>query len=215
MNPCRSEIVKFREMLEERLASKQPPLTTVPDEYRPVIVKLVHERYALTIQPGPSARSDRVTHSDKTLQALCKHVQQELSPAVDEDEEEDSTIPAVLPLETVESAIQTVARRVNYGLDAPEAGGKVPAAWLLWRWEVTDQYREWLPKAAKEKVDNRLRERQQVSTRSLQYKIFSGRLCVTRPRTMSRPYSTRCLKANVRLSWGARTTPKHQGTMER
>ncbi|KAI0807211.1 hypothetical protein C8Q74DRAFT_46269 [Fomes fomentarius] len=143
MSETMQEIVKFREMLEERLASKQPPLTAVPDEHRPVIAKLVHE-------------------SDKTLQALCKHVQQELLPAVDEDEEEDSTIPAVLPLETVESAIQTVARRVNYGLDTPEAGGKVPAAWLLWRWEVTDQCREWLPKAAKEKVDNRLRERQQA-----------------------------------------------------
>ena len=30
------------------------------------------------------------TLSDKTLQALSKHIQQELSPAMDEDEDEDS-----------------------------------------------------------------------------------------------------------------------------
>lgn len=81
---------------------------------------------------------------------------------MDEDEEEDNAIPAILPLETVENAIKAVAKRVNYGLDPPEDGGKVPAAWLIWRWEVLDACRDWLPKAAKEKVDNRFRERQQV-----------------------------------------------------
>ncbi len=39
-----TEIVKFREMLEERLAAKESPLTAVPDEHKPVIAKLVHER---------------------------------------------------------------------------------------------------------------------------------------------------------------------------
>lgn len=99
--------------------------------------------------------------SDKTLQALSKHVQQQLLPAVDEDEEEDSTA-AILPLDTVEDAIKSVARRVNYGLDNPLDGGRAPAAWHIWRWEVSDECRDWLPKNAKEKVENRLRERLQV-----------------------------------------------------
>lgn len=101
-------------------------------------------------------------YSDKTLQALSKHLQQELTPAVDEDEEEDSNTPTILPLETVEEAIKAVAKRVNYGLDNPGEAGKVPAAWLIWRWEVSDNYRDWLPKTAREKADNRFRERQQV-----------------------------------------------------
>ncbi|RDX48339.1 hypothetical protein OH76DRAFT_668083 [Lentinus brumalis] len=145
MSETMQEIVKFREMLEERLASKQPPLNAIPEEHKPVIAKLVHE-------------------SDKTLQALSKHLQQELTPAVDEDEEEDGNTPAILPLETVEEAIKAVAKRVNYGLDNPGEAGKVPAAWLIWRWEVFDKYRDWLPKTAREKADNRFRERQQAKS---------------------------------------------------
>lgn len=38
------EIVKFREMLEQRIDSKAAPLTAIPDEHRPLIAKLVHER---------------------------------------------------------------------------------------------------------------------------------------------------------------------------
>ncbi|KAI9064229.1 hypothetical protein FKP32DRAFT_1591658 [Trametes sanguinea] len=142
MSETMQEIVKFREMLEQRLEAKEPPLSAVPDEHRPVIAKLVHE-------------------SDKSLQALSKHVQQQLLPAVDEDEEEDTTA-SILPLETVEDAIKSVAKRVNYGLEAPAGGGKVPAAWLIWRWEVCDSCRDWLPKNAREKAENRLRERQQA-----------------------------------------------------
>ncbi|KAI0781133.1 hypothetical protein BD413DRAFT_21920 [Trametes elegans] len=143
MSETMQEIVKFREMLEQRLEAKQPPLEAVPDEHKPVIAKLVQE-------------------SDKTLQALSKHVQQQLLPAVDEEEDEDDTAAAILPLEAVEDAIKSMAKRVNYGLDNPAEGGKVPAAWLLWRWELSDSCREWLPRNAKEKVDNRLRERQQA-----------------------------------------------------
>ncbi|KAI0374685.1 hypothetical protein BV20DRAFT_986430 [Pilatotrama ljubarskyi] len=142
MSETMQEIVKFREMLEQRLEAKEPPLSAVPDEHKPVIAKLVHE-------------------SDKTLQALSKHVQEQLLPAVDEDEEDDSAT-AILPLAAVEDAIKSIAKRVNYGLECPADGLKVPAAWLIWRWEVLDACRDWLPKNAKEKVDNRLRERQQA-----------------------------------------------------
>ncbi|KAL1947649.1 hypothetical protein VTO73DRAFT_13373 [Trametes versicolor] len=142
MSETMQEIVKFREMLEQRLEAKEPPLSKVPEEHKRVITKLVHE-------------------SDKTLQALSKHVQQQLLPAVDEDEEEDSTA-AILPLDTVEDAIKSVAKRVNYGLDNPLDGGRAPAAWHIWRWEVSDECRDWLPKNTKEKVENRLRERLQA-----------------------------------------------------
>ncbi|KAI8998819.1 hypothetical protein BD414DRAFT_433013 [Trametes punicea] len=142
MSETMQDIVKFREMLEQRVEAKQPPLTAIPDESKPVIAKLVHE-------------------SDKTLQALSKHVQQQLLPVVDEDEDDDTTA-AILPLQVVEDAIKSVATRVNYGLDTPAGGNKVPAAWLIWRWEVCESCRHWLPRNAKEKVDNRFRERQQV-----------------------------------------------------
>ena len=41
------EIVKFRELIEERLERSDSPLTELPDEYRPLIAKLAHERYAV------------------------------------------------------------------------------------------------------------------------------------------------------------------------
>jgi hypothetical protein len=41
------EIIKFREMLEDRNAKRAVALTAIPDEYKPVIAKLVHERYPL------------------------------------------------------------------------------------------------------------------------------------------------------------------------
>lgn len=38
------EIVKFREMLEQRLEEKQSPLETISDDFLPLIAKLVQER---------------------------------------------------------------------------------------------------------------------------------------------------------------------------
>lgn len=38
------EIVLFRGMLEERIEKQEPPLKTIPDQYNPLIAKLVHER---------------------------------------------------------------------------------------------------------------------------------------------------------------------------
>ena len=36
-------------MLEERLAVKEPPLRTIPNEHKPVFAKLVHERCVTTL----------------------------------------------------------------------------------------------------------------------------------------------------------------------
>ncbi|KAI0340582.1 hypothetical protein BDW22DRAFT_1359974 [Trametopsis cervina] len=145
MSETLQETVKFREMLEQRIEAKDTPLKTIPDEHKPLIAKLVHE-------------------SDKTLQALSKHIQHELLPAQDEDDEDSSsTVSAALPLDVIEKAIKSVASRSNYGLDASEApNGRVPAAWQIWRWEVKDELIDWLPKALLEKVRSRLAERQQL-----------------------------------------------------
>ncbi len=39
-----TEIVSFRAMLEDRISGQQPPLTTFPEEYKPLIAKFSHER---------------------------------------------------------------------------------------------------------------------------------------------------------------------------
>ncbi|KAG6885997.1 hypothetical protein C0993_006113 [Termitomyces sp. T159_Od127] len=138
-----SEIVQFREMLEERIKQRASPLTAIPDEHLPLIVKLAHE-------------------SDKTLPALTKHIRQGLLPTQDDDEEGDTAAAQVaLPLNVVETAIKAVMQRNNYGLDSI-GGGKVPAAVCVWRWEVKDQHRDWLPKNAREKAESRLTERVQA-----------------------------------------------------
>lgn len=134
------EIVKFREMLEGRIEKQLPPLDVIPDEHQPLIAKLAHE-------------------SDKTLGALAKHIHHELLPTQDEDEEiqKVSSANVALPLKVVESAIKLILSRNNYGLDFGNA--KPPAAVSVWRWEVKDKYREWLPKTGREKAEARLAER--------------------------------------------------------
>ncbi|KAJ6455746.1 hypothetical protein C8R45DRAFT_1222363 [Mycena sanguinolenta] len=134
------EIVKFREMLEERSARKADPLTSIPEEYKSVIAKLVHE-------------------SDKTLSALSKHILQELLPVQDEDEADSS--PPPLSLQGAESGIKSVATRNNYGLDGLP-GVKAPAVVCVWRWEAKPAHLDWLPKNAREKAENRMAERTQA-----------------------------------------------------
>ena len=172
-----SEIIQFREMIEERIERKEEALAAIPDEHRPLIAKLTQERY-VDLYPIVTLRLLQrfqtimrwltIAPSEKTLTALSKHIQQELLPAQDEDDEEAcKEVQAALPIEVVESAVKGLAMRVNYGLDIsriPNAptGGRIPSAWQVWRWEVKDEYREWLPKASREKALLRLAERQQV-----------------------------------------------------
>ncbi|KAJ7489875.1 chromatin assembly factor 1 subunit A-domain-containing protein [Mycena galericulata] len=131
------EIVKFREMLEERSARRADSLPAIPEEHKPVIAKLVHE-------------------SDKTLSALSKYILQELLPVQDEDD--DRNLPPPLTLSVVESGIRSVANRNNYGLDGLP-GIKAPAVVCVWRWEVKAAHLVWLPKSAREKAENRIAER--------------------------------------------------------
>ncbi|RDB24271.1 hypothetical protein Hypma_008755 [Hypsizygus marmoreus] len=147
------EIVQFREMLEDRIERQASPLTAIPEEHRPLIAKMAHERKSY--------------FSDKTLAALSKHIRHELLPTQDEDEVQDgdsSPASLALPLSAVEAAIKLIMQRNNYGLDGI-GGGKPPAAVCVWRWEVKEQHRDWLPKHGREKAENRLAERIQVRAR--------------------------------------------------
>lgn len=100
--------------------------------------------------------------SDKTLQALSKHVQGELLPVYDEDDSASEAATVALGVEVVEKAIILIATRNNYGVESLPGSSKVPASLSIWRWEVKDEYKDWLPKAAKEKVEVRWAERRQV-----------------------------------------------------
>jgi chromatin assembly factor 1 subunit A len=100
--------------------------------------------------------------SEKSLPALAKHVHHELLPALAEGEEGNAVFSSpVLPIHLVETAIKLTLTRVNYGLEMP-LGVRVPASLCIWRWEVKDEYRDWLPKAAKEMIEVRSAERIQV-----------------------------------------------------
>ena len=104
-------------------------------------------------------------NSDKTLQALTKHIHSQLLPSdIDEDDEEGEGrhVSEQLPLCSVESAITCVATRTNYGAESMPNQAKVPAHLCIWRWEVGEQNFHWLPKTARDKLKNRLYERRQV-----------------------------------------------------
>ncbi|KAK2460579.1 hypothetical protein APHAL10511_007049 [Amanita phalloides] len=137
------EIVKFRDFLESRIERRDPPLTEILDEHKPLIAKLAHE-------------------SDKSLSVLAKQIRQELLPSVDVDTLESSShVSDALPLSVVEAAIKVILERNNYGL-YPSNGGRVPAAISLWRWEVKEAFWDWLPKSGREKAEQRVAERVQA-----------------------------------------------------
>lgn len=93
---------------------------------------------------------------------LAKHIRSELLPSFDEDDDSSrESISVALPLLVVEHAIQSLMVRTNYGLDGP-LGYKLPPILCVWRWEVRDDYKDWLPKSAKEKAETRIAERLQV-----------------------------------------------------
>ncbi|KAL4077340.1 chromatin assembly factor 1 subunit A-domain-containing protein [Scleroderma yunnanense] len=139
------EIVKFREMLSNRVRNISGPLTAIPDENKPLIVKLAQE-------------------SDKTVVALAKQIRSILLPGQGEgDETFRISLESCLPLPVVEHAIKMVMTRINYGLECP-SGLKSPASICVWRWEVQDAFKDWLPKSARETAEARTAERVQART---------------------------------------------------
>lgn len=153
------EIVKFREMLDSRVRGQDQPLTSIPEEHKPLIVKLALERYAVDpMLPWMSPTQP----SDKGIVSLAKQIRSILLPGPGEVEDAHRlSLESNLPFPTVEHAIKTLMTRINYGLDAP-LGQKPPAAVCVWRWEVQDAYKDWLPKSARDSMDARLADRIQV-----------------------------------------------------
>jgi hypothetical protein len=166
-----SEIVKFREMLEQRVERGDPALQAVPEEHQPVIAKLVHER-CVSIQTYSHIIDCRPFRSDKTLSALAKYVYHQLIPAQEDLDEKFKSSPfaSSFPMSVVEAAIKSVASRNNYGLDGVVAG-KAPAAICAWRWEVKEECSNWLPKAALEKAEARRLERIQVHVLVCRFRV--------------------------------------------
>ncbi|KAL1668410.1 hypothetical protein GGF50DRAFT_111239 [Schizophyllum commune] len=139
------EIIAFRDMLSTRAEASEPPLTEIPDDHKPVIAKLSFE-------------------SDKTLTALCKHIQHTLLPPPDDEDDADpatTDLARMVPLSAIEAVVKRVASRVNYGLEAPD-GCKPPASACAWRWEIGQDYKDWLPKNIREKADVRRQDRLQA-----------------------------------------------------
>lgn len=100
--------------------------------------------------------------SDKGIVALAKQIRSTLLPGPGEVEDAHrSSLESIFPLSVVEDAIKTVMTRTNYGLDG-SLGQKIPAVLRVWRWEVKDCYKDWLPKSARDSADARLAERMQV-----------------------------------------------------
>lgn len=110
--------------------------------------------------------------SDKTLIALTRYIQQELMLPQEDDEGDIKivSINSILPLQVIEQAIKSILVRNNYGIE-PSSGLKPPAAVCVWRWEVQQNHKDWLPKSVREKLEARLTERLQV--RQLSFKAFS------------------------------------------
>ncbi|KIK97080.1 hypothetical protein PAXRUDRAFT_825292 [Paxillus rubicundulus Ve08.2h10] len=134
------EIVKFREMLDQHVQNQDQPLASIPDEHKPLIVKLAQE-------------------SDRSVIPLAKQIRSVLLPGQGEVEDSHrANLELALPLPVVEHAIKLVMTRTNYGLDTALAQ-KLPAAVCVWRWEVQDAYKAWLPKSARENAETRMAER--------------------------------------------------------
>ncbi|KAK7466897.1 hypothetical protein VKT23_003961 [Stygiomarasmius scandens] len=144
------ELVRFREMIQQRIGNGESAISEIPDEHKPLIAKLAHE-------------------SDKTLSALSKYIHAQLLPNdEDEDKSTSAAASAFLPVSAIESAVQAVLDRVNYGLEGP--GTKAPPASVcVWRWEVKQVHRDWLPKNAQEKSTNRLAERIKAKNELMSY----------------------------------------------
>ncbi|THH14718.1 hypothetical protein EW146_g5662 [Bondarzewia mesenterica] len=143
MTETMQELVKFRELLEERIEKQEPALTCVPEEHRPLIAKFVQE-------------------SDRSISALCKYIQRELVPTADDDDMEATrSTTSPLPLEAIEATVNSIATRINYGVDVINSV-KIPAYTCVWRWEVRADFYDWLPKASREKIEGRIVERVQA-----------------------------------------------------
>ncbi|KAG1826950.1 uncharacterized protein BJ212DRAFT_1474155 [Suillus subaureus] len=125
------EIVKFREMLEQRIEMQEPST-------------YCYSRRTQTTDSEACAREG--------VTPLAKHIRSELLPSFDEDDDSSrESISVALPL-------------IDKLWPGWSIGYKLPPIVCVWRWEVKDDYRDWLPKSAKERAEARIAERVQAKT---------------------------------------------------
>lgn len=119
------------------------------------MASLSQERYAI------------VSCSDKTAPELAKLIRATLLPeghqALNQVGDDGQALD-VLPVPVLQNAIQSIAQRVNYGIDAPSETTILPSL-QLWRWEVNDL--SLLPKENLDKLiarrDERVQAKQQAA----------------------------------------------------
>ena len=87
-----------------------------------------------------------------------KHIQKSLQPE-ELESSDNSGNASVVTQPALESAIVSVAERLNYGIDWVE---KIPASLSVWKWEVKQSKFDLLPKMARDKFEARIAERQEV-----------------------------------------------------
>ncbi|KAG8823108.1 hypothetical protein FRC17_009407 [Serendipita sp. 399] len=104
------KVIEFHKMLKE---CGDVPLNAIPDEHRTLLARLVHE-------------------SDEDMKLLASQVQSTLAPELEAVATDKVAGSSLLPLKTVEAAINDVAERINYGI---EGGLK---DFCIWRWEIRD-----------------------------------------------------------------------------
>lgn len=150
-------MVSIREWLASRVQSRETSLTHIPENYWPLVAKFTQERYTAPMQTNSPLTWRKRDFSDRTITALSKYIQQELTP---DDEEDMDNSASILPLNVIEDVVKRLATRVNYGIESSLA--KTPAALCVWRWELKQEYLSFLPKVSREKVDARLANRIQV-----------------------------------------------------
>ncbi|WFD42534.1 hypothetical protein MPSI1_001180 [Malassezia psittaci] len=106
--------------------------------------------------------------SDKSSMELARIIRATLLPeghqALDKTSEDGQALD-VLPVETIQMAIEDIAVRRNYGLDTPP-DVNYPSSLCIWRWEVIDT--NLLPKENLPKLLARREEREQAKLQAIE-----------------------------------------------
>ncbi|WFC93738.1 hypothetical protein MBRA1_000360 [Malassezia brasiliensis] len=144
--PVLRAVLGFQSYLAEHANA---PLDAIPQEHIPVVASLTQE-------------------SDKTAAELAKLIRATLLPeghkALEKTSESGDAVD-VLPVQLLQTTIESIAQRVNYGIDAPPDSSMLPSL-QIWRWEVNDM--GLLPEENLGKLLARREERGQAKVQALE-----------------------------------------------
>lgn len=141
--PVLRAVLAFQSYLAEHATQ---PLTDIPPEHLGVIASLTQE-------------------SDKVDTELAKQIRAMLLPEGSEATTEAGEKVDTLSLQTIQNSVQSIATRVNYGMDDGPDDTAAPPSLQLWRWEVNNL--DLLPKENLEKLLTRRKEREQAKLETL------------------------------------------------